>query len=145
MEMMNKMTSSWYHHRFSSVIARVLLSLLFIVVGASKVMNFTGTSQFLEAAGLPMPVVLTALAVVFELGGGLMLLFGWKKRIAASMLIAFTVVATALFHLKGLPGDQTQLVMLLKNLAIIGGLLAVSKGCGQCGNGTCQADHATQS
>lgn len=135
MEMMNRLTS-WCSHRYVSVAARVLLSAIFVVVGVSKLMNFSGTAQFIGASGLPFPVVLTVLAIVFELGGGLMLLFGLKKRIALTMLIVFTVVVTALFHVKGLPADQTQLVMFLKNLAIIGGLLALYKGCG-CGHQEC--------
>lgn len=143
MEMMNQLTS-WTSHRFVSVAARILLSAIFLVVGASKLMNFAGTAQFIGASGLPFPTALTALAIALELGGGLMLLFGLKKRIAITMLIAFTVAATALFHLKGLPADQTQLVMFLKNTAIVGGLLALYKGCG-CGHQECAVCNDGQS
>lgn len=134
--MINKCTE-WCSHRYSGVVARVFISALFIVVGFSKLVNFSGTAKFIGQAGLPMPTALTVLAIIFELGGGLMLLFGLRKRIAINMLIVFTVIATALFHLKGITVDQLQQIMLLKNLAIIGGLLAIYKGCG-CGHSDCK-------
>ncbi|MEK7662271.1 MAG: DoxX family protein [Patescibacteria group bacterium] len=134
---MNK-CHSWCGHRYSGIAARVFLSALFIIVGFNKLMNFSATAQFVGSAGIPMPEVMTVLAIVFELGGGLMLLFGFRKRLAIAMLVVFTAVATALFHLRGLATDQTQMVMFLKNLAIIGGLLALYKGCG-CGHGGCSS------
>lgn len=143
MEVLNK-CMAWCNHRYAQVAARVLIALLFIIVGGSKLLNFTSTAQFIEASGLPLATVLTALAILFELGGGLMLLIGWKTRIAIPMLIVFIVVATALFHIKGLRTDQLQQIMFLKNLAILGGLMALYKGCSgegcaNCENGTCQA------
>jgi len=133
--MIDKLTR-WGYSRYTSIVARTFLSAVFIVIGGSKVMNFAGTSQFLGAAGFPMPEVFTVIAIIFELGGGLMLLFGLKKRLAITMLLVFTAVVTALFHVKTLLVDQTQMVMFLKNLAIMGGLLALYKGCG-CGHGDC--------
>ena len=114
--MMNKCVG-WCGHPYTSVVARVFLSAIFIIVGGNKLINFTSTAQFIGNSGLPMPEVLTGLAIIFELGGGLMLLFGFKKRIAISMLLIFTVVVTALFHLKNITVDQVQQIMFLKNLA----------------------------
>ena len=132
----------WCSHRYAQIGARVLIALLFIIVGGSKLLNFTSTAQFLGASGLPVPTVLTALAILFELGGGIMLLIGWKKRLAIPMLMIFTIAATLLFHLKNISVDQLQQIMLLKNLAILGGLMALYKGCGEpgcaeCASGTC--------
>lgn len=130
----------WTSHRYAGIAARVLLAAIFIIIGGSKLLNFAGTSQFLAAAGLPVPSVLTALAIVFELGGGLMLLIGWKKRLAIVMLAAFTVAATLLFNIKNLTTDQTQTVNFLKNLAILGGLLALYRSCGHADCATCQSE-----
>lgn len=135
MDLVNK-CMAWCNHRYAQVGARVLIALLFIVVGGSKLLNFTSTAQFIDASGLPAATALTALAILFELGGGLMLLVGWKTRIAIPLLMVFTIVATALFHIKGLRTDQLQQIMFLKNLAILGGLMALYKGCG-CGHGDC--------
>ena len=142
---MNKCVS-WCAHPYVGVVARVFLSAIFVIVGFNKLISFTETAQFIGNAGLPIPQVLTALAIIFELGGGVMLLIGWKKRIAISMLIIFTIIATALFHLKGLTVDQIQQIMFLKNLAMVGGLMALwqlskcsKENCSDCSSGTCAA------
>ena len=132
---MNKCVS-WCAHPYVGVVARVFLSAIFVIVGFNKLISFTETAQFIGSSGLPMPEVLTALAIIFELGGGIMLLFGWKKRIAISMLIVFTVLATALFHLKNLTTDQIQQIMFLKNLAMVGGLMALWQ-CSRCSKDEC--------
>jgi len=136
----------WCGHPYTKVVARVFLSAIFVIVGANKLMNFTSTAQFIGSSGLPMPEVLTGLAIIFELGGGLVLLFGFKKRIAISMLLVFTVIVTALFHVKNITVDQVQQIMFLKNLAIVGGLLALwqgsncsKEGCANCASGTCSS------
>lgn len=124
------------NRRYLKIAARIFLSALFVIIGFTKLMNFAGTAAFIGAAGLPIPQVFTALAIIFELGGGLMLLFGFNKRIAVSMLIIFTVLSTALFHIKNLTTDQLQMIMFLKNLAIVGGLMALYGGCGSCHGGS---------
>lgn len=129
---------------YLKITARVFLSAIFVIIGFTKLTNFAGTAAFIGSAGLPMPEVFTAIAIIFELGGGLMLLFGWKKRIAIKMLIVFTVIATALFHIKGLTTDQNQTIAFLKNLAIVGGLLALlgGSGCGHGGREKCKGDES---
>lgn len=126
-EKTNKFGSCCNSH-YLKITARVFLSALFVIIGFTKLTNFSGTAAFVGSAGLPMPEVFTVLAIVFELGGGLMLLFGLRKRLAVNMLIAFTVIATALFHIKGVTTDQNQAIAFLKNLAIVGGLLALRDG-----------------
>lgn len=123
--------------RYLKAVARVFLSAIFVIIGFTKLTNFAGTAAFIGSAGLPMPEVFAVVAIIFELGGGLMLLFGWRKRLAINMLISFTVVATALFHIKGLTTDQNQTIAFLKNLAIVGGLLALRSGNGR-GRGDCE-------
>ena len=70
-------------------------------------------------AGVPgylLPVVIAT-----EIGGGLMILFGFQARIAAFLLAGFTLLAAYFFHRDF--GNQGQLVQLQKNLAMAGGLL----------------------
>lgn len=100
-------------------VGRVLLSLVFIYAGYGKLVGFAATAGMIGGAGYPMPEVLTVLAIVFELGGGLLLLAGKLTKVATLGLAIFTVLATLMFHLGG-PMWQVQF---LKNLAIIGGLL----------------------
>lgn len=104
------------------LIGRVLISIIFLVSGYGKIVGFAGTVAFVGTV-LPFPALLTALAIIIEVAGGLMFLFGYKTRLAAVALIVFTVVATLAFHLN--LADQAQSVQFMKNLAIIGGLLYV--------------------
>lgn len=92
-------------------------------------MNFTATSQYVGMGLTPwglasMATLATVVAIILKLGGGLMLLFGYRTSTAAWMLIGFTVLATLMFH-TGWSGDngQMQMTQFLKNLAIIGGLM----------------------
>jgi putative oxidoreductase len=105
------------------IIGRALLSALFIYAGIGKILTFAATSAYISTV-LPLSDILTVLVIITELGGGLMLLLGYKARLAACVLAIFTVLATVLFH-----NDLSvpmQDVMVLKNVAIIGGLLYVS-------------------
>jgi putative oxidoreductase len=108
--------------------ARVLLSIIFISSGFSKITGYAGTAGYMEAMGVPG--VLLPLAIVVELVGGLALLFGWQTRIAALLLAGFTVVAGYLFHYAAIGGqdqmaDTMQWIMFMKNVTIAGGLLAI--------------------
>jgi putative oxidoreductase len=105
----------WY-----PTIGRVLLGLLFLG-GAMKFMNIAGTTAFIASVGLPMATVVFWLSTLLEVGGALAIIFGFKTRIAAWALIAYTFLTIVFFH--NPIADQMQLTQALKNLAIIGGLL----------------------
>ncbi len=127
---------------YSLLVGRVLIAVLFIVAGWGKLNGFECAVGYVASGGFPMPEVFAVLTIIIELGGGLMLLLGFHSRIAAKALIVFTVIATAVYH--NVFVDATQQVMLLKNLAIIGGLLYVAAfGPGQiswnknCGGANC--------
>ncbi|KWT84391.1 putative membrane protein [Variovorax sp. WDL1] len=67
------------------------------------------------------------IAIVVELGVGLMFLVGYKTRIAAVVLAVFTVAASFFFHnYWGMPADKAFVnqLMFFKNIAVAGGLLA---------------------
>jgi len=121
------MFSSYMHNRavmhWGPLVARVLLSTLFIIAGFQKITGFAMTVGYISSVGLPMPEVLTVLAIIIELGGGIMLLTGFMGRLAAKVLFFFTLLATVFFHTNW--ADQTQMVMALKNFSIMGGLLMV--------------------
>ena len=101
---------------------RVLLSLIFIVAGAQKLFSYAGTQQYMESAGLPG--ILLPAVILLELGGGLAILAGFMTRWVALALAGFSVLSAVLFHLD--LGNQMQTIMLMKNLAIAGGFLALA-------------------
>ncbi|GAB3414605.1 DoxX family protein [Massilia agilis] len=106
-----------------NLLARILMSQIFIVSGFGKITGYAGTQQYMQAAGVPgflLPIV-----ILVELGGGLALLFGVKARWAALLLAGFSLASALLFHLH--PGDQMQMINFMKNLAMAGGLLMVTR------------------
>jgi putative oxidoreductase len=112
-----------------ALIGRVLIAALFVPAGFGKIVGFAGTAQYIASKGLPASEVLTVLATVVELGGGLALLVGLFTRWSALALAGFTVVAGLIFHnYWALPADQQmmQQLMFMKNIAIAGGLLALA-------------------
>ena len=119
---------SQYQSAFS-LAARILLAALFLPAGLSKLFGFTGTVGYIASVGLPLPMVGAVLAVALELLGGLALIAGYQTRWAALLMALFTVAAGVLFHnFWAAPAEafQVQQIMFMKNLAIAGGLLALT-------------------
>jgi len=103
---------------------RILLGVLFLLAGVGKLGNPAGTQAYIASAGLPLPLISYIGTLVIEIGGGLLLLVGYRARLVSVILAAFTLVAAAFFHHAF--GDQNQFVHFMKNLAIAGGLLQIA-------------------
>lgn len=104
--------------KIAAILGRVLIGILFIASGISKLMDPSGTAAMLTGAGL-----LGNFAIptgVFELVAGLCLAAGFAVRITSVLLAVFTAATILFFHNRFT--DPAQAVALLKNLAIIGGL-----------------------
>lgn len=102
---------------------RFLIAVIFLLSGVGKIFAPEATQGYIAAAGLPLPVVGYAIALLAEVGGGLLLLLGYQTRYAALGLAIFTVAAAIGFHHNF--ADQNQMIHFLKNLAITGGLLQI--------------------
>ena len=112
-----------------TLIGRVLIALIFAYFGYMKAMNFGGSIGYFAKWGFPLPQVAAALAVIFELGGGILLIVGWKTRWVAWALALYTVVATAVAHRYwSYPPEQAfnQMSHFFKNVSLIGGLIYVA-------------------
>ena len=112
-----------------SLIGRILLALLFVPSGFSKIGGFSGTVGYIASKGVPLPELAAAAAVGVELGLGLLLLIGWQTRWAALGIAVFTVVITFIFHnFWSVPAEQVmaQQQNFFKNMAAVGGLLTVA-------------------
>jgi putative oxidoreductase len=109
---------------YAPTVGRFLLAAIFLIGGFGKLVDPAGTIGYISAVGLPFAEAGYALAVILEIGGGLLLIAGYHTRLVALALAAFTVVAAIAFHTNF--GDQNQLIHFLKNIAIVGGLLQVA-------------------
>lgn len=107
------------------LVARIFLSVIFLRSGISKILDFSGTQQFMSANGIPLALtgLLLVGSIIFELAGGLSVLLGYKVRWGAIALIIFLIPATLIFHTNF--AEEMQVIQFLKNLALMGGLLMV--------------------
>jgi putative oxidoreductase len=109
------------------LLGRICIGALFVPSGYGKLTG-PGITAMLTAKGAPAPEVLALVAGAVELFGGLAILIGFKTRLAALVMIVFTIVATLLAHqywmLDG-PARYPQYIQFYKNLAIIGGFLFI--------------------
>jgi putative oxidoreductase len=113
-------------NKYLNPLSRALLAAIFIASGFGKVAAFQQTVAMAGAAGLPMPTISIAAGALIEIVGGLALLAGWQLRWASLALLVFMIPTTLVFHAAHI-GDpvqgRMQMVEVLKNLAIMGGLL----------------------
>jgi putative oxidoreductase len=105
-------------------IARVLIGLVFVHALVGKLSGFSAVAGKIAAKGLPVPSLLLGAAVVLLIAGSALLISGWRSRLGAVLLLVFLVPTSLIFH--GEVGDPLQRIQLLKNVAIIGGLLLVA-------------------
>ena len=112
-----------------ALVGRLLLALLFLPAGLSKISGFAGTVGYIASKGMPMPTAAAVIAIIIEVVAPLALFAGFGTRWAAVVLAGFTVVATFVFHnFWAMPADQAmmQQLMFFKNIAVVGGLLTLA-------------------
>lgn len=106
--------------RYGSLIGRILISFIFLKSGFDKIVDFENIQSYMVDVGIPSTAFLLVIAILFEIGGGLLVLLGLKARTGAILLIIFLIPTTLLFH-----PYATDPLQFMKNLAIIGGLVGV--------------------
>ncbi len=106
------------------LIGRILLAAAFIISGLGKLAAPAAIQGYIASVGLPLPLLAYIVAVVVEVGGGVLLLVGYRTKPVAAVLAAFCVFTAVVFH--HALGDQNQLIHFFKNLAMAGGLLQIA-------------------
>jgi putative oxidoreductase len=113
-------------NKYLNAISRALVAAIFLLSGFSKIAGFQQTVGIAAGAGLPLPSVSIAIAALVEIVAGLAFLVGWRVRWTSLALFLYLIPATLIFHAAHM-GDPTQgrmqMIEVLKNLAIMGGLL----------------------
>ena len=104
-----------------ALIGRIMLALLFIVSGAMKLTDISGTAAYMASVNLPTNLALPT--ALFEVIGGLMIMFGIFTRLTAVFFAAFCLLTALLFHRE--TADPIQAAAALKNIAIAGGFLCL--------------------
>ena len=109
-----------------ALIARIVMSIMFITSGFGKLVGFAGTVGHIAEKGVPLPEIAAVIAILIELGGGIAVLFGWKTRWVALAYVVFLIVITPIFHdfwtMQGAERMANN-INFMKNLTILGGFL----------------------
>jgi putative oxidoreductase len=105
------------------LVSRVLLSVIFLFSGMLKIFFFATTQDYMARFGMRMTGLFLVLAILFELAGGLSILLGYYPRVGSLLLILYLAPVTLVFHRNF--ADPGQIGQCAKNLAIMGGLLAL--------------------
>ena len=105
--------------KFFDLIARISISILFLLNGIFKINNYEGTIGWMESFGLPGILIIPA--IILEIIGPILIIIGYQTRIAAAALSLFCIATAIIFHNDF--SDQMQLTAFLKNIALAGGFL----------------------
>jgi putative oxidoreductase len=110
--------------RYLPFAGRVLIGLPFAMSGLGKLGAYGPTTRMIDAVGLPFPALAFVVAVAVELGGGILLIAGFRTRLVAVALVLFALATAVSFHSNF--ADQNQMIHFLKNVMIAGGLLQIA-------------------
>ena len=111
----------YYAAPYLITLGRVLMSIIFIQAGISKI-GSADTAAYMASHGVP--AMLLPLVIFTEAVGGLCVLLGLFTRYAAIALAGFCVLAAIFFHWQ--PSDQMQMINFMKNITIAGGFLVLA-------------------
>ena len=116
------MTNLENHSDAAALVGRLIFSSMFLVFGFNKLTGYTGTVGYMGSLGLPAPALFTFLAIIIEIGGGLLILVGYQTRLVSLGLAIYVLVSAFIGHSQF--GDPNQFMHFMKNMAIVGGSLA---------------------
>ena len=117
-------TSSNGNQAVLALIGRILLAAVFIISGLGKLAAPGPVQGYIASMGLPAPLLAYIIAVIVEVGCGVLLFVGYRTKTVAIALAGFCVVTAVIFH--HALGDQNQFIHFMKNLAMAGGLLQIA-------------------
>ena len=110
------------------LIGRIFISSIFLIAGVGKIFNYEGTIGYMEGFGVPGYLLIPA--IIIEILFPLLVIIGYKTKLAAIILALFTISLAIIFHTDF--SNQMQLMSFLKNFAIAGGFLIIfARGAGK--------------
>jgi putative oxidoreductase len=123
------MNNSFFHNpgftNAGALIGRILIALIFVISGFTKIGGFEGVVGYIASKGLPMPQIAAAFTVALELGGGILLIIGWQTRWVALIYFIWLLPVTFVFHkFWGIDAAQVQnqFINFMKNVSIMGAM-----------------------
>ena len=103
------------------LLGRIFISLLFLMNGYFKISNYDGTLEWMESYNVP-GILLTP-AIILEFAAPILIIIGYRTKIAAFLLTTFCITTALIFHTDF--SSQIQITSFLKNIALAGGFLFI--------------------
>src|SRR5712664_767523 len=110
-------------HPYVGAVGRLLIAALFLISGLGKIAAPALTQGYIASAGLPFPLLANLVAIIIEVGRGILLIIGQRGLIVASVFSVCTVAAALGFRRDF--AYQDAMAHFLKNRSITGGLLQI--------------------
>ncbi|MEE4175566.1 MAG: DoxX family protein [Xanthomonadales bacterium] len=106
----------------TGLLGRVALAAIFLLAGVNKIGAYAATQAYMESMGVPG--ILLPAVIALEIIGAVAVIAGFRARLAAIGLAAFSVLSALIFHFD--LADQMQFILFFKNVAMAGGLLVLA-------------------
>lgn len=110
------------------LIGRLLFVLIFLMSGFTHFAK--QTIGFAASQGVPLASVIVPISGLIAFFGGLSILLGYRARLGAWLIAMFLIGVTPMHKFWGISDpmmQQMQMVMFMKNLAMLGGALLISQ------------------
>ena len=101
------------------LIGRIFISLIFILSGFNKIINYEGTIVWMESFGLPSFLLIPA--IILEIAAPILIIIGYKVKVAAGSLAIFCISTAIIFHYEF--SNRIEFIAFMKNFALAGGFL----------------------
>ena len=110
------------------LVARILIALLFLIFGWQKLLDYSGTVQYMAHVGAPLPALATVIAIIMEFFVSIAIILGIATRPLAVLLAVYTLGTAFIGHhywtMTGMAQFENK-INFFKNVSIIGGLLVL--------------------
>jgi putative oxidoreductase len=110
------------------LLGRLLFALIFVMAGPN---HFSGqTIAYAASQGVPLAAIAVPLSGVIALLGGLSILLGYRAKLGGWLIVLFLLAVTPMHKFWGIADpmmQQMQMVMFMKNVAMLGGALLISQ------------------
>jgi putative oxidoreductase len=104
---------------FLDLLGRICIASIFLFSGFEKIFDINGTIQWMSTFGVSK--IFLAPTIVLEIVLPILIIIGYKTKIASSLLSLFCLTTAFIFHSDF--SDQLQIIDFLKNISLTGGLL----------------------
>lgn len=105
------------------LLGRILISVIFLISGTSKVTTPAATIAYIASVGLPFPQLGLVIGIAVELVVAPALVLGYRTSWMATVIAAYCVATAVFFHRNF--ADPNMLLHFFKNIAMADGLLRI--------------------